>query len=125
MSLRAMALGGFAALLLPASVFAQAPLPPSAVVSSTGTYFWADGAFQHVYLPSVALGAHLSSVFGTPDDLGLVQSFRQSLGGPSVTGGVGFYLPAHAVPAGVRAVRVELNGGYGRATQSQAFAAVV
>jgi len=93
------ALIGCAALaaLLAASPARAADLPvpaykaQPAAIASNGLYVWADGAWEDVHLPSVALSWHNAAF--TFLDNGPVDTIRARVQGAGVRGAVGYLLP--------------------------------
>src|SRR5205809_7556548 len=75
---------------VPAAPVYKAPVP---MVASGGVYFWVDGSWERVNLPSVGLGVRLdgAGAAGFPDN-GVVHSLSQRLDGGSVRGGIGYNL---------------------------------
>ena len=78
---------------------------PPAEVASGNFYFWLDGMYDNVRLPTYSLGLHgVGLVAGLPD-LGTLQSFSPRLDGGGVRGAVGYMIPGTSA-------RVEIGGSY-------------
>jgi hypothetical protein len=105
-----------------AALAADLPMkaPPRAVAASSGGfYFWVDGSYQSVNLPTYDLGFKLSATVGHPD-LGSAQSFDPNPTGGGVAGAFGWVLPQGSWFAWGNNFRVELGGSYVDASDSQA-----
>ncbi len=106
----------------PAPVFTKAP-----AAASGGAYFWADGSYQSVKLPTYALGwstATRNPIGGALlTNLGSGVQFDPRAAGEGASGGLGYVLP-HGTFAPVfgENVRIELGGSYVHATASQSAA---
>lgn len=87
--------------------------PPTAAVASSGAYyFWVDGSYQSIPLPTFDTALKHSGA-GYPD-LGSAQSFDPTTTGAGVSGAFGFFVPWLGQSA-----RIEVGGSYIRATDSQ------
>jgi hypothetical protein len=108
----------FTQIALAADLPAKAPLLlPAAISSSSGPYFWADGAYESVRLPTYSLGAQSANPAAPLVLLGPVQSYDPRAAGASFSGGIGYVFP-HGTFWGDR-FRVELNARFIHATDSQ------
>jgi len=93
--------------------------PPTAVVSSSGgVYFWIDGSYQSVNLPTYDLGFKRSSAAGNPD-LGSAQSFDPTATGSGIAGALGFVLPQGTFLSWGRNFRLEVGGSWVDASDNQ------
>jgi hypothetical protein len=98
----------FGALIVPAMAAdmpVKAPIynPPSAAVASNNFYFWLDGVYDRVGLPTYALGLHLVNMGPFTDTGQTVQSFDPSVNGGGLRGAIGYAVPETNV-------RLELGG---------------
>jgi hypothetical protein len=97
----------------------KAPVP---VVSASGFYFWADGAYERVNLPNVSLG--LKNTSATFTDAGFANSVSPSLNGWGVRGAVGYVFRNGSLnPMFGSNVRFEIGGSYVAASGTQSAAA--
>lgn len=78
---------------------------PAAVVSPSGYYVWVDGIYEHVRLPTYALGLHNITGVAPFSDIGPIQTFDPSLNGGGVRGAIGYIMPGSTL-------RFELGGSY-------------
>jgi hypothetical protein len=116
---RAAALGSVAmiSLVFPASGWAadvSAPVYKAApaMVQSGGWYVWADGEYERINLPDVALGYHVTvNAAGFPDGGRAVDNINVRLNGWGVRGGIGYYLPPGSFLPGTRQ-RIEVGGSF-------------
>jgi hypothetical protein len=117
--------GASVAVLISPAIAADMPVkapvykaPPPAV-SSGSWYFWVDGMYERVRLPSYALGIHTVANPGPNVDLGPTQAFDPSLNAGAVRGALGYIVPGSKV-------RFELGGSYvtGTGSSSSGVAAV-
>ena len=84
--------------------------PPAAIVSERGYYFWIDGMYDRIRLPTYALGLHnVVNAGGFPDAGSTVQTFDPHLNGGGVRGAIGYILPGSTI-------KFELGGSYVAAT---------
>jgi hypothetical protein len=91
--------------------------PPAAVVSASGWYFSADGAWQSINLPNYALGFHLLSSPNLADRGTL--SLGQRVDGYLVRGTIGYFLPGPSSNSIFGAnTRLEVGGFFGDASGS-------
>jgi hypothetical protein len=97
--------------------------PPPAVVSG-GWYFSADGSWQDVRLPDVALGYRNVPAVGPTTDLGPLDSVRAHVDGFGVRGALGYILPRNSYASAWGSnLRFELGAKYVNASGTQNDAA--
>jgi hypothetical protein len=110
------------AIVAPATAADMTPVykaPPPAVVSG-GWYFSADGSWQDVRLPDVALGYRNVSAVGPTTDLGPLDSLRARVDGFGVRGALGYILPQNSYASAWGSnLRIELGGKYVNASGTQ------
>lgn len=90
-----------------ASVASAADMPvkaPAAVVSESGYYFWLDGMYNRVRLPTYNLGFR-NTTPGPFNDTGPVQSYDPRLNAGGVRGAFGYVMPGTST-------KFELGGSY-------------
>jgi hypothetical protein len=108
----------YSQIALAADMPVKAP-PPIAAASSGNWYFWIDGMYENVRLPSYALGIH--NIGDTSLlDAGAAQNFNQTLNGGGVRGALGYMMPGSGL-------RFEVGGSYvtakGSSSQTTALTA--
>lgn len=126
MSKRLFAVTALAALLGTSAFAADMPLkaPPPPAVASGNWYFWIDGMYENVGLPSYGLGFHNIGI-GSQADLGPAQSFDQRLDGAGVRGALGYMLPGSNIRFEIGGFYVAAQGSSSEATTLAAGAAPV
>jgi hypothetical protein len=85
---------------------------PTAIGAENGYYFWLDGMYDRVRLPTYQLGYHNIGAGAGGSDLGTVQTFDPRLNGGGVRGAIGYVLPGTST-------KFEFGGSYVEAKQSQ------
>lgn len=100
-----LAAAALAALGSTSAFAADMPLKAPPIAAASGNwYFWVDGMYENVRLPSYGLGIH-----GIGDasflDLGPAQTFNQTLNGGGVRGALGYTMPGSGI-------RFEVGGSY-------------
>jgi hypothetical protein len=113
-ALAAVAVVGFASVASAADMPVKAPVykAPAAVVTDSGYYFWLDGMYDRVRLPTYQLGFHNTPFAGPFPDLGPVQTFDPRLDGGGIRGAIGYAMPGTST-------KFELGGSYVAANSSQ------
>jgi hypothetical protein len=87
---------------------------PATVITESGYYFWLDGMYDRVRLPTYQLGLHNTAPAPPFTDMGSVNTFDPSLNGGGIRGGIGYVMPGTGT-------KFELGGSYvaAKASQSQ------
>ena len=85
---------------------------PAAFGAENPYYFWLDGIYERVRLPTYQLGFHNIGAGAGGSDLGTVQTYDPSLNGGGVRGAIGYVLPGTST-------KFELGGSYTEAKASQ------
>ena len=94
-----------------ATPVSAAPKTAQQTVSENGVYFWVDGLYEHVKLPTYGLGLHNTS--SSPYvDVGPLQTFNPRLNGGGVRAAIGYGIPGTTT-------RIEFGGSYIDASASQ------
>lgn len=78
---------------------------PAAVVAENGYYFWLDGMYDRVRLPTYGLGVHETIFPGSLADVGPLQALDPRLNGEGVRGAIGYVMPGTSM-------RFEFGGDY-------------
>ena len=112
----AVAAFGFANAASAADMPAKAPVykAPVAIVEQSNYYFWLDGMYDRVRLPTYQLGYHNTAPAAPFTDVGAVQTFDPGLNGSGVRGGIGYVISGTST-------KFEFGGSYvaAKANQSQ------
>jgi hypothetical protein len=125
MNQRRLFFAALAALLGTPAFAADMPLKaPPAAVASGNWYFWIDGMYENVGLPSYGLGFHNVGI-GSQADLGPAQNFEQRLDGAGVRGALGYMLPGSNVKVEIGGFYVAAKGSSSEATTLAAGATPV
>jgi hypothetical protein len=105
---------GFALIASAADMPVKAPVykAPAAVVTESGYYFWLDGMYDRVPLPTYQLGLHNTTLATSFTDMGPVNTFDPRLNGGGVRGAIGYVMPGTST-------KFELGGSYVAANSSQ------
>ena len=90
---------------------------PTAIGAENAHYFWLDGMYDRVRLPTYQLGYHNIGAGAGGSDMGTVQTYDPSLNGGGVRGAIGYILPGTST-------KFELGGSYVAAKQSQSQSTV-
>ena len=108
---------GLAANAFAADMPVAAPVykAPAAVVAASGYYFWLDGMYDRVPLPTYRLGLHNAAPATPFTDAGSVQTFDPRLDGGGVRGAFGYVMPGTSL-------KFEFGGSYVAAKESQSQA---
>lgn len=99
------AAAALAAMVGTSAFAADMPFKAPPIAGASGNwYFWIDGMYENVRLPSYALGYH---GFGDTSfvDFGPAQSFNQTLNGGGLRGALGYTMPGSGI-------RFEIGGSY-------------
>jgi hypothetical protein len=93
--------------------------PPAAIVQQGGgVYFWLDGSYQSVNLPTYSLGLRRATIF-TFVDQGPAESYDPRATGYGLSGAFGFLLPHGAPFTWGSNARIEIGGSYVNASAAQ------
>jgi hypothetical protein len=108
---------GFGSVASAADLPTKAPVykAPAAVVTDSGYYFWLDGMYDRVRLPTYSLGLHNTTPGAAVPpftDMGSVNTFDPRLDGGGVRGAIGYVLPGTST-------KFEFGGSYVAANSSQ------
>jgi hypothetical protein len=95
----------------------KAPALPAAIASSGGPYFWVNGAYESIPLPSYGQGSQAAASFIPLVSLGPVHNYAPRVTGSSFDAGAGYVFP-HGAFWGDR-FRVELNAKIIQASEKQ------
>ena len=91
-----------------------------AATEAGGLYFWADGSYQSIRLPTYDLGTRLLPV-APGSGISTANTYDPRATGYGISGGLGFVLPPGMSLSNVGTNgRIELSGSYVNATASQA-----
>jgi len=85
---------------------------PAAISAENPYYFWLDGMYERVRLPTYQLGFHNTGAGAGGNDLGPVQTYDPSLNGGGVRGAIGYVMPGTST-------KFEFGGSYAEAKASQ------
>ena len=85
---------------------------PAAIGPENPYYFWLDGMYDRIRLPTYQLGYHNIGGGAGGSDLGPVQTFDPSLNGGGVRGAIGYVMPGTST-------KFEFGGSYVEAKASQ------
>jgi hypothetical protein len=94
-----------ASAVIAAAPASAAPRTAAEVVAENGVYFWIDGRYERLKLPTYSLGFRNTGFLVHVDDRGPAQIFNPRLDGGGVRGAIGYRLPGTNT-------RIEFGGSY-------------